>query len=307
MRPQRAQPVGQGGRRKALGRFLQRQGAQPHAAKIRSVQRRRHLGGVHGAVAQDHRLRPIEIPRIGRPAQQRRFRMQPAERVKDQILLLASAPDQDHPRAVRGQACHRLHPRVGVQLHRQLEPEGRAFPGFRIKPHLATHQRHQPMGDGKAKPGAVVAAVRLVLHLVELSENMGLLVGGDADAGILHHDADRQALVIHRRGGGQNPDRHAALRGELHRVADQVGQHLPDPPAIADHPLGQEDVVVQPQLQVAPFDARLQQAENLSHGGVQVKAVLVQLQLARLDLREVQHVVDDHQQRLARIPDGVGI
>ncbi len=40
---------------------------------------------------------------------------------------------------------------------------------------------------------------------------------------------------------------------------------------------------------------------------LKIKRIIMQHQLFSLDLGIIQHVIDDHQQRLARVFDGVGI
>src|SRR5207248_910347 len=68
--------------------------------------------------------------------------------------------------------------------------------------------------------------------LLERFEDHRQLVGRDPDAGVLHlerHPGRRgaQRLTFHLVGSGRpDPQRHAALVGELHRVGREVAQHL---------------------------------------------------------------------------------
>ena len=95
-------------------------------------------------------------------------------------------------------------------------------------------------------------------------------------------------------------DRHLALRRELHRVGEQVGQDLRDATAIAAHRA--RDVVGEVDRQLQPLAVRGRGDDvrgGLDHLA-QVEVALLELEVAGLDLRDVQDVVDDQQQLLAR-------
>ena len=97
-----------------------------------------------------------------------------------------------------------------------------------------------------------------------------------------------------------------AVLGELHGVADQVGQHLAQRPGIAAQRRGH--IAVDERRQLEPFRLRLlgQHVDRVLDRAAQVEIDLLEAQLPGLDLREVQDVVDDRQQRVAARLDRLG-
>ena len=91
-----------------------------------------------------------------------------------------------------------------------------------------------------------------------------------------------------------------ALGRELHGVADEVGHHLPQPRLVADQP--PRDRVVDGVVEHELFGVRLDalHLEAQVHAVLQHERPVLQRELIRLDLGEVQDVVHDGQQRLAR-------
>ena len=96
-------------------------------------------------------------------------------------------------------------------------------------------------------------------------------------------------------------DEHVAVLGELDRVADQVGQHLLQPRRIADRRRPARRGRCRRSAR-APSGARAS-ASGLSASAIdraQRERHRLELELARLDLREVEDVVEDRQQRIGR-------
>ena len=101
-----------------------------------------------------------------------------------------------------------------------------------------------------------------------------------------------------------NFEHHVAARSELDGIADEVGQDLLETDRIAGDSGGDCGVDVEQELQ--PFLLRLQ-SQRLEQGAHQIadrERDGFELQLARLDLREVQDVVEDRQQGIGRRLDG---
>ncbi len=113
------------------------------------------------------------------------------------------------------------------------------------------------------------------------------------------------AAVISGHAG--DPNHHMTGQGKLDRIAQQARQNLPNAPGIADKAGGQKQIVIHQQRQ--PFVTRsgLQQQDDFVNAPFKVKRGRVQFQLVRFDLRVIQHIVDDHQQRLGRVADRVDI
>src|SRR6056297_3120775 len=102
-------------------------------------------------------------------------------------------------------------------------------------------------------------------------------------------------------------DKHMTLFGEFDRIADQVGQNLPDAPRIAVKPGRQEHVVIHQKLEPLVARIGLQQHHQFMHRAFEIERFLVQLQFLGFDLGVIQNVVDDDQKRLAGFADRVGV
>ena len=77
---------------------------------------------------------------------------------------------------------------------RQREREHAAGAGTALDGDIAAEQARQVAGDRQAEAGAAELAVRAAIRLAERFEDDGLLVRGNADAGVAHgkrHDAGR--------------------------------------------------------------------------------------------------------------------
>ena len=199
--------------------------------------------------------------------------------------------------------------RIGCDVRRrQADPKAKARPlAFAaFNPDGAAHQRDQPLADGQPQAGPLELARPGVVGLIELAEDVVDLVGRDADAGVLDRDVD----VAEARLAVQHPghtDQHVPFPGELDGIAGEICQYLPDAPGIAQKAGRQEQVIVDQDRQPLVARRRLQQQDNLVHAAFQIELGRVKNQLVGLDLRIVENVVDDHQQRLARTLDRAGI
>ena len=107
----------------------------------------------------------------------------------------------------------------------------------------------------------------------------------------------RTARIV--RGLAAHPHRHPALVRELQRIGHQVHQHLAQPPRIAPHDRRHVGVDRARQLQPLGLRALGQEVEAVLDRRRQIELDGFQLEPARLDLREVQDVVDQGEQRLA--------
>ena len=233
---------------------------------------------------------------------------------------MAQLPQQAGPDPLVGHAVldqqHVERPRRGVRLggprrlgggarvaaEARREVERGALPRLALQPDLAFQGFDQPGRDRQPQPRAAVAARRRGVGLHELFEDHPLLVRRDADAGVgdLEPQGDRLAArLLHA-----HPQGDLAPLGELDRVRQQVGQHLPQQAGVAEQRVRRVvgDVAAHgDRPAVQPGRERLHQvAEALA----QPERSALALQLVRLHLREVEDVVDDVQQRLRRFADG---
>ncbi len=95
-------------------------------------------------------------------------------------------------------------------------------------------------------------------------------------------------------------DRHTPVVGELDGIPHEVEQHLSHATTIAHHPARTRRVDLDRQRQSHDVRRRGDRLAHLLEERHQVERLGVDVQLAGLDLGEVEHVVDDPQQRLAR-------
>ncbi len=103
------------------------------------------------------------------------------------------------------------------------------------------------------------------------------------------------------------PHHHFTAFGKFHRIAHEIGEHLADATGIAAQRHCQRLVEITGELHALLVRPRREQREDLLHHGPQLKFHRLHPHLARLNLREIQDVVDDAQQafRAARdhVPD----
>ena len=95
-------------------------------------------------------------------------------------------------------------------------------------------------------------------------------------------------------------DEDVAALGELERVADQVGQDLLHPRRIADDAGRHLRVDVANELEPLLVRAQRERLERVGNRRARRERHRFELELARFDLREVENVVEDRQQRVGR-------
>src|SRR5208337_3138724 len=93
--------------------------------------------------------------------------------------------------------------------------------------------------------------------------------------------------------------KHLAFLGELDRVADQVEQNLAQPARVADQNVGQLGPDVANQLELFLVGAQGQGAQGLVEYAAQREFGALELQLAGLDLGEIEQIVD-HAKKVVR-------
>ena len=193
--------------------------------------------------------------------------------------------------------------RVGHGLQGEREMERGSFLRHTLDPHLAAHQLDQPFADGQTKAGAAVVARRRSVRLAEGLEQAGQPVHGDPNAGVAHQEMKLPGFRLlagsFRRGKDFHLDDDFTRGGELDSVADQVDEHLPQPGHIAAHLRRNAIVHLVGEVQLLLRRLRRQQVKRVFNARAQVKRLVLQFELAGLDLREVEDVVDDGEQGFA--------
>ena len=190
----------------------------------------------------------------------------------------------------------RLLRRAGRARQRQFEPERRALSELARHADVAAEQVDQLPGDGEAQTGPAVLARLEGVDLREGLEDVLDLLLGDAETGVLHGDAQTEPALFLAGDDGVNRD--VALLGVLDGVAEQVGQDLPEAKRVAVAPGRHLPIHVAHQLEATLLRPRRQQVADLLDEIDDGEVLAGDLQTARLDLREVQDVVDDLQQRV---------
>ena len=110
-----------------------------------------------------------------------------------------------------------------------------------------------------------------------------------------------------RRGSASTRTIDLALLGELDRVREQVEQHLPQPRRVADDRRpARSSSTRQPSSTPFSDGARRDDVERALDALAQVERLALELEPAGLDLREVEDVVDDVEQRVAARADDLG-
>jgi len=194
-------------------------------------------------------------------------------------------------RRVARQACRRVPRRCRAPAAaRQAQLEARSPARRAVHLDAAAHQLEQLLDQRQADAGAAVLAGGRVVQLLEALEQQRQLLGGDADAAV----ADRQLELVMLQGHGDQADAPAG-GGEFERVTQQVEEDLLEMAVI------QADLVEVADYLPAEGAAFLlgqlrgileQWREHLA----QAEVFLVQLELARFGLGEIQQVVDPVEQ-----------
>ena len=127
-----------------------------------------------------------------------------------------------------------------------------------------------------------------------------MLVPGDAHAGVAHGEPQADLALGCGRAGDLHAHDHLPGVGELDGVAHQVEQDLPQPAGVADQGVGHLRLHVVDQLQPFRVGPHGQGPQGVTDRRPQREVGRVQLQLAGLDLGEVEQVVHEAEQVVGR-------
>jgi hypothetical protein len=129
---------------------------------------------------------------------------------------------------------------------------------------------------------------------------------GDTDAGVADGEVEPDPSIVCRLRFRRHREQDVALLGELHRVAEQVDDDLAQPGHVADD--GRRAALVDDvkQLDTRRRSLGAQEIECRLHALLEHQGLMLQLELPRLDLGEVEDVVDDAQEGLAAGADRRG-
>ena len=199
--------------------------------------------------------------------------------------------DIGHARARQGVERARQRRRVGIEIELYPHPEGRAFVDAAVEGDLAAHFADQLLGDHQPQPGAAVATGNTGVRLAKRLKQLSLLLLGNADAGVVHLNLQLDARGAD--GALFDAQINSAALGKLNGVAQQIDQNLLQAQRIADNVIRHAAVAQHRQLQPFFVRRRRQQHNSFIQGGAQRERDRLQHQLARLQLGEIEYVIDD--------------
>ena len=167
-----------------------------------------------------------------------------------------------------------------------------------FEPDAPAHQLDQPAADGEAQAGAAVLARRGHVGLRERLEQLRRLLLRHADAGVAHGELELHLLAGAFEQLDLQPD--LAALGELDGVVDEVGQDLAEPQRVAEQMLGNAGRDVGQELE--PLVVRLLGGERRDRADdfVEPEVGGFDVELAGLDLGEIEDVVDDRRAATCR-------
>ena len=185
---------------------------------------------------------------------------------------------------------------------REFEPEGAADTGLALDPNLPPHQFHQPLADGEAQAGAAKTPGGAAIGLGKGGEEPGLGPGIQADTRV--GDLEAQPRLIGRllQDADVQPDR--AVAGELDGIARQVHQDLFDAQAVA-HQGPVKDGALDSPVKVLGLGQGGHEGAHLLEEVVEDEGLGVDAQGPGLDAGEIEDVVEDAQQTVARGTDAL--
>src|SRR6516225_448914 len=171
---------------------------------------------------------------------------------------------------------------------RQAHGEHRTFARLARHRDVAAHHARELAGDGEAETGAAETLRGRDIGLSELLEQLGLLFGGHADAGVGDCELDPVPTVS----DPARPQPDLAFLGELAGIAQQVEQYLPQPHGVhgqcTEVLLGVDDEAV-----LVLLGQLASRADHLLDQWCQLHGLWVEFELTGFDLREVEYLVDE--------------
>jgi len=162
---------------------------------------------------------------------------------------------------------------------------------------------HELPRDGEPQPGAAEASVALAVGLFEGREDARAQLGWNADAGVTDGAAQEH---VARDLAAQAHDNLPAGR-ELDRVVAEIDEDLADAMPIRVQHLDDVGIDLRPQHEALVLGAHDKRLRHLGERLAHVEVVGVDVELASLDLREVEDVVEDLEQALGRPVDRLDV
>ena len=179
-----------------------------------------------------------------------------------------------------------------LRIAGQADGEDRALPRLAFDGDVAAHHAAEMLADGETEAGATVFAGGRRVRLGKLLEQPAHLLFGHADPGIRHGHRDHVAAIEPlwlRRNG------HGAFLGELVGVAGEVEKRLPESGLIGVHGAEVRRAIDHDLVGVLRGHRLYRLGDVLNHRR-QRERFEVKLHATRLDLRQVEDIVDQREQ-----------
>ena len=192
--------------------------------------------------------------------------------------------------------------RLGRRRRRSAPRSGSGCPARRaLDPEPAAHHRDQPRRDRQPEAGAAVLARGRAVGLGEGLEDQLLLLGRDADAGVAHRRR-RASRQLGAAAASPRP-RPAPRRASVNLMALPTRLTITCRSRAASPTTSGGTSGATRETSSSPFwCARTPSVRSVSPSSSRrSNGSRRELELARLDLREVEHVVDQAEQRLGRV------
>ena len=199
--------------------------------------------------------------------------------------------------------CRRtwLRGRSGWRRGDDRKGEAAALARLALHPDAPAEQLDQPARNRQPESRPAVLSRRRGIDLGKGLKQPILARLGNADAGVRDGEPQLDEIRSHRDAAGERC--HVAGIRKLDGVAQQVEEDLPDARDVADDLGRQRRLELVGQLQSFRECLGRQQLKRVFDARLRIERLQIELQLAGLDLREVENVVDDRQQPVAARAD----
>src|SRR5437899_1169526 len=188
--------------------------------------------------------------------------------------------------------------RHGLKAEAYREVKNASLARLAFDPDLSVHHFHQTLRDRQPQSRAPVDARRRGIALQKRREDSDLFFLVDADSGVAHGEITVHLATVARL--GLNAHHHFAALGELDCIAHQVEYDLAQPHRVAEQRIGGVGPDFIGELEALSVGPERQRFHGVAQGLAQGERDGLDLQPPRLDLREIQNIVDDRQEGGAR-------
>ena len=174
-----------------------------------------------------------------------------------------------------------------------------------MAPHFnfTAHEGDKFSRNGKSEPGSAIAPGCRLICLDEGIEQFRQRLRRNSNTGVFDFEADFCPCV----GGVDEPgaENHTSIRRELDRIGQQIQQDLSQAHGIADQRLWKIFIDHDRKGQLPLFDLQRHDLREVRNGLAKTERRALYLQRGRAELGQVQHIIDDVEQRLAGDLDAI--